>query len=129
MLPLPYNLRQSILYLVSQCSQLKQQQNNTIMKDYLNIRQITMRKVPREVLVLQDELKQHILPLSSHFPCANIYLILEQWEALNDLNVLVCFKSEKQVTKPSDKFTWVTDSSLLELVNKMFKIGLDLILL
>lgn len=35
--------------------------------------------------------------------------------------------SQKQVTKPSDKFTWATDSSLLVLVNKMFKIGLDLL--
>lgn len=37
--------------------------------------------------------------------------------------------SQKQVTKPSDKFTWATDSSLFVLVNKMFKIGVDLLLL
>lgn len=46
---------------------------------------------------------------------------------MNDLNALVHFKSEKQVTKPSDKFPWATDSSLFVLVNKMFKIGLDLL--
>lgn len=44
---------------ISVCSTIKQQQNNIIMKDYLNIRQITMQKVPREALVLQDELKQY----------------------------------------------------------------------
>lgn len=103
------------------------------MEDYLGIRQASVWKEPREVLLLQDKLKKYtslpppppgpLIPSPLH-PCVPI---LEQWKALNDLNALVHFKSEKQVTKPSGKFPWATDSSLFVLVNKMFKIGLDLL--
>lgn len=69
----------------------------------------------------QETYMSHPAPFSllQHFP------IFEQWEALDDLNALVRCMNQKQVTKPSDKFTWATDSSLFVLVNKMFKIGLD----
>lgn len=94
----------------------------------LSITQVHGNRAPREILVLQQEFILSSLSLSPPiFPVPTFPPVSQQWEALSDLNALVCCMSQKQVTKPSDKFTWATDSSLLVLVNKMFKIGLDLL--